>query len=1001
MIAMTKHALLWLLLPVIALGLAQGTSWTVNQSGSIQAAINGASPGDTIFVENGTYYESLDINKSLILRGINMPIIDGEGNGSTIKLSADGVVLEGFIARNSSRSSNNEGIKVKSNNNTIDANIAKTCWSGIGFYNSKNNSIKFNNVSDNKKFGIYFNHSNDSIIANNSAYKNDYGIYLNGSWNNIIIGTHAGLNDHGIVLNDSVNNTLINNSMSLNHYNFEANYKNNIDASNTADGNPIYYLIGVSDLVIASPAKVPGIIYCFNCRNVTVRGQSLKNNSLGICLYNSSNCLLENNTMENNTNGIILKESNNDTVLNNNVSHNQGYGVIIEKSIYMLLKNNNIRINKNGVHLQNSTNNTLTGNNVSYNKENGISAEASNNNTFNGNNASYNRANGLDLNKGYHNRIFKINASNNGGGICLRESRDNALIGSTIEHNQKNGIWISNTNNSTFVLNCVKYNQGNGISAQGSNNNFSSNNASCNKLCGFDVSGGYGNKVAGDYASNNRDGIYLYQLRDSAILSDVIENNRESGIRSYDCHNISVRDNIAANNADKGIELNGGYGNEIFGNNVSGNDHGIFISSSKNNNITGNQASSNEMDGIQLSTANNNTVMNNSASGGLIGLILSESRQINIAGNTADHNLAGIRLSYSDNNSIEDNYARNNSFGLAILNSSLNEISSNEISGSNVNFSKIGIYLNRSNNNKLRENNVSINRVGLAMNLSNNTLINNTISGNDYNILINDNLTTSGDPIWDKFVNSENIDQDLQRYQSGGWQIGRETAPVSQPPAHLSTSEKGGATNAASGDSSTDSPLPPQINYKAIADEAAGRVVFTPPTNMTNGTEVFVDARIAAFNTTALIKDLRGVGKVQYMNAGIKINMTYKAVLIGDHFLIAPQTGEQTQFLSKDLDTLPYWEWLITPTMPGNRTLTLTIYAGVPPNCVCTKVLTWPVQVNVAEEPAKPLMVTVTEPVEKSFDELVKIAGGLGAIGGAIAILLALYDRAKKKGKGG
>jgi nitrous oxidase accessory protein len=210
MSTMIKHVTAWLILPLIILGLAQGVSWTVNQSGSIQSAINGASPGDTILVENGTYLENLDINKSLILHGINMPVVDGRGDGSTITLSADGVILEGLVEINSSDS--NEGIKVKSNNNILINNTVKNCWSGIGFYNSTNNSIKFNNASYNKKFGIYFENGNDSTITNNEAIGNDYGMYFKKSWNNNIIGNNASLNNHGIVLDDSINNTMISNS---------------------------------------------------------------------------------------------------------------------------------------------------------------------------------------------------------------------------------------------------------------------------------------------------------------------------------------------------------------------------------------------------------------------------------------------------------------------------------------------------------------------------------------------------------------------------------------------------------------------------------------------------------------------------------------------------------------------------------------------------------------------------------------------------------------------
>jgi parallel beta-helix repeat protein len=129
--------------------------------------------------------------------------------------------------------------------------------------------------------------------------------------------------------------------MLINKYNFEANHENNIDASNKVDGKAIYYLTGVSDLIIASPAKAIGTVYCFDCSNLTVRGQSLKNNSVGIFLYNTTNCSLENNTIQNNLNCIVFRESKNNTALNENISSNQGDGALIEASKYIMRITNN------------------------------------------------------------------------------------------------------------------------------------------------------------------------------------------------------------------------------------------------------------------------------------------------------------------------------------------------------------------------------------------------------------------------------------------------------------------------------------------------------------------------------------------------------------------------------------------------------------------------------------------------------------------------------------
>jgi hypothetical protein len=97
---------------------------------SIQKAINNASDNDTIFVSKGTYFENIKINKPLELIGEdkNTTIINSNGSGIVINISADYVKISGFTIMNGgfmSADESNAGIKIGSNYNTIyDCNIS-------------------------------------------------------------------------------------------------------------------------------------------------------------------------------------------------------------------------------------------------------------------------------------------------------------------------------------------------------------------------------------------------------------------------------------------------------------------------------------------------------------------------------------------------------------------------------------------------------------------------------------------------------------------------------------------------------------------------------------------------------------------------------------------------------------------------------------------------------------------------------------------------------------
>jgi hypothetical protein len=104
------------------------TTWTVGPSGcnftSIQAAVDNADNGDTILVKSGSYYEMVNLNKSLTLRGSDAgsgkPIVDARGGDIGIRITADNCTIDGFLIRNAnSQISGGTGILIFAANSSI------------------------------------------------------------------------------------------------------------------------------------------------------------------------------------------------------------------------------------------------------------------------------------------------------------------------------------------------------------------------------------------------------------------------------------------------------------------------------------------------------------------------------------------------------------------------------------------------------------------------------------------------------------------------------------------------------------------------------------------------------------------------------------------------------------------------------------------------------------------------------------------------------------------
>jgi nitrous oxidase accessory protein len=216
---------------------------------SITQALVSATNGDTIFVHPGLYKEgNIIIDKTVHLKGINYPVIDGQKKFEAVTIKADNVSFQGFKIINSGSSSTDDlaGIKLSgvkgvvirnnildntnfgiyvlgSTNSLIEKNKIVSYGkveqsSGNGIHCWKSDSMKIiGNTINGHRDGIYFEFVTNSIIWRNNSQKNlRYGLHFMFSNNDTYISNIFKNNGAGVAVMYSYNVSMINNFFSDN-----------------------------------------------------------------------------------------------------------------------------------------------------------------------------------------------------------------------------------------------------------------------------------------------------------------------------------------------------------------------------------------------------------------------------------------------------------------------------------------------------------------------------------------------------------------------------------------------------------------------------------------------------------------------------------------------------------------------------------------------------------------------------------------------------------------
>lgn len=191
-----------------------------------------------------------------------------------------------------------------------------------------------NLFADNSNAGMSMVFAEFNIVRNNSFTNNVGGglRVLFGGFHDLLDNTFTGNGFDALpggnrpraaiaIVAESTQNRLIGNTMNGNAYGLivSSNYDQDIDTTNTVNGNKIYYLEGLSGVTI-DPVGYPdaAAVYCVSCIDVIIEDFVLDSaNGDGVLLGGTSGSTVRNIHSANNGSGVVLEESDDNTVTEN------------------------------------------------------------------------------------------------------------------------------------------------------------------------------------------------------------------------------------------------------------------------------------------------------------------------------------------------------------------------------------------------------------------------------------------------------------------------------------------------------------------------------------------------------------------------------------------------------------------------------------------------------------------------------------------------------------
>lgn len=172
----------WAVLPVHNMNTGLGYA-TIQQTLDAPETLD----AHVIFVESGTYYENVVVNRTVSLIGEDRDstVIDGNYTGdAVVRLYADKANIRSFTIRNSGASTTSPlpglGVYYASDFRVSHITVINNDC-GIFFYSASNGTVSECNVANNTRFGVYLLLSSGNKIYHNNIDNNTQQVFSDGS----------------------------------------------------------------------------------------------------------------------------------------------------------------------------------------------------------------------------------------------------------------------------------------------------------------------------------------------------------------------------------------------------------------------------------------------------------------------------------------------------------------------------------------------------------------------------------------------------------------------------------------------------------------------------------------------------------------------------------------------------------------------------------------------------------------------------------------------------